>query len=165
MEFGAFASLASFDRALSLTTAFGGGGRVGMFIAPRWSLEFEGAEMRAGRPHGLRNVNVGLLSGRVVASAVQAGRLSLLTGAGAAASTETNFMHSYGVDALVGVKIAVTSAASIRVDGVGHWLANEDWKTYRSVRMGLSLYRRPAERVRAASAATAPTRDATLPQP
>ncbi len=32
---------------LSLKTGYGGGGRVGIFLDPRWSIEFEDAEMRA----------------------------------------------------------------------------------------------------------------------
>ena len=148
MEFGAFASAASFDNALSLKTGYGGGGRVGMFLDPRWSIEFEDAEMRASRPNGLRDVNVGLLTGRLVAVPIKSGALSILVGAGAGISTETNFLHSYGVDALVGAKFALTDNAALRVDGVWDWLANEDWKSYRSVRVGLSLYRHPAQRTR-----------------
>ncbi len=144
IEFGAFGSGASFDNSLSLKTGFGGGGRVGAFLDPRWSLEFEDAEMRATRPNGLLDVNVGLLSSRIVAVPVKAGRFSLLLGVGGAVSTETNFMHSYGVDGLAGVKLALSNNAALRVDGVYDWLANEKWKTYRSVRVGLSLYRRPS---------------------
>lgn len=155
MEFGAFGSAASFDRDLSLTTGFGGGGRVGMFLNPRWSIEFENAEMRAGRPNGLRDVNVGLLSGRLVAVPVRAGRLSLLLGAGAGVSTETNFMHSYGVDVLAGAKLALNNHVSLRVDGVFDWLANENWKTYKSVRAGLVVYRHSAARMKVAAAPSA----------
>ncbi len=154
MEFGAFGSLASFDRDLSLTTAYGGGGRVGMFLDPGWSIEFEDAEMRASRPHGLKDVNVGLLSGRLVASPMKTGALSFLLGAGAGVSTETNFMHTYGVDALIGAKFALGDNAALRVDGVWDWLANEKWKSYRSVRLGLTLYRRPAREIRTVTVVT-----------
>ena len=143
MEFGAFGSAATFDNALSLKTGYGGGGRIGMFLEPQLSVEFEDAEMRATRPNGLRDVNVGILSGRLVAVPVQAGALSFLIGGGAGVSTETNFMHTYGEDALVGAKLALTEHAALRVDGVMDWLANQDWKSYKSVRFGLSLYRSP----------------------
>src|SRR3954467_5086460 len=99
IEFGAFGSAASFDNKLSLKTGYGGGGRIGAFLDPRWSLEFEDAEMRATRPHGLRDANVGLVSGRLVGVPVKSGAVSLILGAGAGVSTETNFMHSYGLDA------------------------------------------------------------------
>ena len=147
VEFGAFGSAASFDNELSLKTGYGGGGRVGVFLDPRWSIEFEDAEMRATRPNGLKDVNVGLLSGRLVAVPIQSGALSFLVGAGAGVSTETNFLHSYGVDALVGAKYALSNNAALRVDGVWDWLANEDWKTYRSVRLGISVYRHPSREV------------------
>lgn len=148
VEFGAFGSAASFDNSLSLKTGFGGGGRVGVFLDPRLSIEFEDAEMRATRPNGLNDVNVGILSGRLVGVPLKTGRLSFLLGAGAGVSTETNFMHTYGVDGLVGAKYALTDNAALRVDGVMDWLANQNWKTYKSVRVGISLYRRPARQVR-----------------
>jgi len=144
IEFGAFASAASFDNQLGLRTGYGGGGRIGAFLDPRWSIEFEDAQMRATRPNGLRNVNVGLLSGRLVNVPLKAGALSILLGAGAGLSTETNFMHSYGLDALVGAKLALRDNLALRVDGVWDFLANQDWKSYRSVRFGMSVYRRPS---------------------
>jgi outer membrane protein OmpA-like peptidoglycan-associated protein len=148
IEFGAFGSAASFDNDLSLRTGYGGGGRIGMYLHPRWSVEFEMAEMRANRPAGLRNVNVGILAGRLMASPIKAGPISFLVGGGAGVSTETNFMHSYGVDALAGAKLALGSNVALRVDGVWDWLANEDWKSYKSVRAGFSLYRHSSRMTR-----------------
>jgi outer membrane protein OmpA-like peptidoglycan-associated protein len=159
MEFGAFASAAAFDRALTLTSAYGGGGRIGMFLDPRWAVEFEKGEMRAGRPDGLRDVNVGILAGRLTAIPLKTGALSFLVGAGAGVSTETNFMHSYGVDGLVGAKLALGENAALRVDGVWDWLANEQWRSYRTVRAGLSLYRRPTRAMRTAARSTIVYRD------
>lgn len=144
VEFGAFGSAASFDNSLSLKTGFGGGGRVGAFLDPRLSIEFEDAELRASRPDGLKDVNVGILSGRLVGVPIKQGALSIILGAGAGVSTETNFMHTYGVDGLVGAKFALNDHVALRVDGVLDWLANQNWKTYRSVRAGISVYRRPA---------------------
>ena len=165
MEFGAFGSAASFDNSLSLKTAFGGGGRVGMFLTPRWSIEFEDAEMRATRPNGLVNVNVGLLSSRLVAVPIKAGAVSFLLGGGAGVSTETNFLHSYGVDGLVGMKFALSNSAALRIDGVWDWLANQNWKSYRSVRVGLSLYRWPFHDTRTVTMmSAAPTQMATVYQ-
>lgn len=154
VEFGAFASTASFDNNLSLQTGYGGGGRVGMFLDPRWSIEFEDILMRATRPNGLTNANVGVLSGRLVATPVKAGALSLLLGAGAGVSTETHFLHSYGVDALVGGKLALGDNIALRVDGVWDWLANEKWKTYKSVRAGFVMYRHPNQSVRTLTVST-----------
>lgn len=161
MEFGAFGSAATFDKQLTLDKAYGGGGRIGMFLDPRWSIEFEDAEMRATRPSGLKSVNVGLLSGRLVAVPIQSGAFSVLLGAGAGVSTETNFLHSYGVDALAGVKFAFSNKAALRVDGVWDWLANEfpqttgqKWLSYKSIRAGLSLYRDPRPEIRTVTVVT-----------
>ncbi len=143
IEFGAFASAGRFDKALTLDQGFGGGGRIGAFLTPRTSLEFEKGEMRATRTLGLRDVNVGILSARLTQIFARTGGLSLMIGAGAGGSTETNFMHSYGVNALVGAKLALGPNAALRADLIGDWLANEDWKSYQSLHVGLSLYRNP----------------------
>jgi len=157
MELGAFASGAQFDHDLSLKTGFGGGGRIGMYLDRTWSVEFEDAEMRATRPNGLQDVNVGLLSGRLVNTPARLGRVQLLAGVGLGVSTETNFMHSYGVDALVGAKVPIGTRAAFRIDAVSDWLANEDWKSYRSIRVGMSFYRHPTVRTQPAPALSGST--------
>ena len=53
-------------------------------------------------------------------------------------------LHTYGVDALAGAKLALGSTVALRVDGMMDWLANAQWKTYTSIHMGLSMYRRPS---------------------
>ncbi len=148
IEFGAFASAGRFDKALTLDQGFGGGGRIGAFLAPRTSLEFEKSEMRATRTLGLNDVNVGILSARLVQIFARTGGLSLFLGAGAGASTETNFLHSYGLNALVGGKIRIGKNAAFRADLIGDWLANEDWKAYQRVQVGLVLYRNPGHETR-----------------
>lgn len=144
IEFGAFGSAGRFDKALTLDQGFGGGGRIGAFLTPRTSLEFEKGEMRASRTLGLKDVNVGILSARLTQIFARSGALSLMIGAGAGASTETNFMHTYGVNALLGMKLALSNNAALRADLIGHWLANEDWKSYQALQVGLSLYRNPS---------------------
>ena len=143
MELGVFVTGASFDRDLTLTTGYGGGGRIGMYLDPMYSFEFEDAELATGRTNGLRDVRAGLLSGRLVVTPFMAGKFSFLVGAGAGISTETNFLHSYGVDVLVGVKYPITPNTAFRVDAVNDWLANNDYKKYQSVRMGFLWYRHP----------------------
>lgn len=162
MEFGAYGIAASFDSTLSLKTGYGAGGRVGMFIVPRVSFEFEGALLKVSRPNGLHNVNMGILSARLVAVPLKVGSISFLLGAGGGVSTETNFMHTYGADVLVGVKFPLGENVALRVDGVWDWLANEDWKSYKSIRAGLSFYRHPAHEVRTV---VAPAPPPTMMQP
>lgn len=143
VEFGAFGSVASFDKELSLAGAYGGGGRAAMHLDPRWSIEFEMAEMRASRPDGLKDVNVGILASRLILVPLKLKTTAFMFGLGAGHSTETNFLHSYGVGALAGFKVPLGENYSFRLDGTMDWLANEDWKRYQSVRAGLSFYRRP----------------------
>jgi hypothetical protein len=143
LEFGGFASGAMFDQELSLKTGYGAGGRVGMFLDRRWAIEFENAEMRASRPNGLKDVNVGILSGRLVASDWKRGPFTWLVGAGGGVSTETHFLHSYGFDLMAGTKIALNDRTNLRIDTVLDFLANNDWRKYASVRVGLSWFRHP----------------------
>jgi outer membrane protein OmpA-like peptidoglycan-associated protein len=156
MELGAFASAASFDQSLSLKSGYGAGGRVAMFLTPRWGLEFEMAEIRATRPAGFEDVNVGILGGRLMAVPIKMGGLSILGGVGAGVSTQTYFLHSYGMDLLVGGKYALGRNAAVRVDGVWDWLSNADWKTYKTVRVGLSFFRHPPERATTAKVPESP---------
>jgi outer membrane protein OmpA-like peptidoglycan-associated protein len=148
MEFGAFATVGSFDNSLGLKSGFGGGGRIGMFVDPRWSTEFEMGEMRATRPTGLKDVNVGILSARLTAVALKGGSVSFLLGAGAGIGTETNFMHTYGVNALAGLKFRLSDNAALRIDVQNDWFANYSWKSYQRATLGLSLYRQPHHDVR-----------------
>jgi hypothetical protein len=143
MELGAFGSGARFDQKLSLKYAVGAGGHVGMFLDRRWSLEFEKSEMRATRPDGLKDVNVGILAARFIANDFRVGAFTWFVGVGGGVSTETNFMHTYGVDVIGGTRIRLSSRYNLRVDAVADFLANEDWKSYQTVRIGLSWFRHP----------------------
>jgi outer membrane protein OmpA-like peptidoglycan-associated protein len=155
VEFGAFGSAGMFNKTLTLDKGFGVGGRVGIYLDPRISIEFEDAEMKASRTLGLADVNVGDLSGRLVATVAKSGGFSLLLGAGAGSSTETNFLHSYGLNALLGAKFAIGDHAAIRVDAVSDWMANYDWKSNQSLRVGLTMYRSPNHTVRIKEVAVA----------
>ena len=148
VEFGAFGSAGVFDNSLTLKSGFGGGGRVGAYLDPRWALEFEKGEMRATRTLGLKDVNVGLLAARLVVTPIRSGALSIMVGAGAGSSTETNFLHSYGVNGLIGAKIALSDNVALRADVISDWLANYSWKSNQSLHVGLSWYRKPNETVR-----------------
>ena len=160
MEFGAFASVGSFDNSLSLKSGFGGGGRIGMFVDPRWSTEFEMGEMRATRPNGFKDVNVGILSARLTAVALQGRSVSFLLGAGAGIGTETNFMHTYGLNAMAGLKFRLSDNAALRIDVQNDWLANYSWKSYQRATLGLSLYRHPHHDVRTIEVAGPPVQRA-----
>jgi outer membrane protein OmpA-like peptidoglycan-associated protein len=148
LELGAFGTYGRFDKALTLNTGLGAGGHVGMFLDPRWALEFEMSEMKATRTLGLKDVNVGILSSRLVVSPIKSGALSIQLGVGAGTSVETNFLHSYTVNGLVGLKMAFSDQVALRADLIGDWLANNDWKAAQRVQVGLSFFRAPNKETR-----------------
>ena len=50
---------------------------------------------------------------------------------------------TYTVDALAGVKYALTENAAVRVDLLGSWLPQAAMKPYQTLRAGFVLYRHP----------------------
>ena len=144
VEFGAFGSAGVFDNSMLINSGYGGGARVGMYLDPRFAIEFENGEMSAGSTIGAGRINVGVLAGRMIWTPVRSGNLSLLLGAGAGAGTETNFFHTYGVNALVGARYKLSDNVSLRADLIGDWFANYNWKTFQRLHIGLSLFRTPA---------------------
>jgi len=141
IEFGGFASNTSFDNSLRMNNSWGAGGRVGAFIFPRLSVEFEGGGSNAGRTLGLRDVNVGVLSARLTAVPLKVGPMSLLLGAGVD-HTDTNFLESYGYHGLVGAKLALGQSLALRVDGIQSYMVHGNG-TNRALHVGLVAYRSP----------------------
>jgi outer membrane protein OmpA-like peptidoglycan-associated protein len=141
MEFGAFGSNSSWDNSLNINSNWGAGARIGVFITPRLSAEFEGGGGNASRSLGLANVNVGVLSGRLTFVPFKVGSLSALLGLGAD-HTDTYFFESYGVHGLVGAKIRLSDYVALRVDGINSWMANGNGQQ-KSLHVGLSFYRNP----------------------
>jgi peptidoglycan-associated lipoprotein len=141
MEFGAFGSHTSWDNSLNINSNWGAGARVGVFITPRLSAEFEGGGGKASRGLGLANVNVGVLSGRLTFVPAKFGAVSLLAGLGAD-HTDTYFFESYGVHALLGAKVRLSDYVALRVDGINSWMSNGNGQQ-RGVHLGLSFYRNP----------------------
>src|SRR6185503_13578762 len=141
MEFGGFVSNTKFDNGLGMNNSWGAGGRVGVFAFPRLSLEFEGGGSSASRPLGLNDVNVGVLSARLLAVPIKSGRISFLLGAGVD-HTDTYFIESYGVHGLAGFKFAFSDNVALRADGIYSYMANGPYKNL-GLHLGLSIYRNP----------------------
>jgi len=141
MEFGAFGSNTSWDASLNMNSSWGAGARVGVFITPRLSAEFEGGGGSASRGSGLEDVNVGLLAGRLTFVPFKTGGVSFLLGLGAN-HTDTYFFESYGLDGLLGAKIRLSDFVALRVDGIQSWMANGNGSNA-SLHLGLSFYRNP----------------------
>lgn len=139
IEFGGFAASTSFDNSLNMNNSFGAGGRVGVFLTPWLSLEFDGQGSSASRTLGLRDVNVGMVHARVTAVPFTVGRTSLLVGAGVN-DFDTNFHLSYGIHGLIGAKVAITDIVSLRVDAIQDRMSMGGGGN-RSINAGLSVYR------------------------
>jgi outer membrane protein OmpA-like peptidoglycan-associated protein len=141
MEFGAFGSNSSWDNSLNINNNWGGGARVGVFLTPRLSAEFEGGGGSASRSLGLADVNVGVLSGRLTFVPFKVGSLSALFGLGAD-HTDTYFFESYGFHGLLGAKVRLSDYVALRVDGINSWMSNGNGQQ-KSLHVGLSFYRNP----------------------
>jgi outer membrane protein OmpA-like peptidoglycan-associated protein len=141
LEFGAFGSNTSWDNSSNMNGSWGAGGRVGIFIIPRLSAEFEGGGGTATRSLGLASVNFGVLSGRLTAVPFKFGAVSILLGAGVD-HTDTFFFESYGFHGLLGAKVRLSNNVALRVDGIRSWMANGNGK-HTGLHLGLSVYRHP----------------------
>lgn len=141
VEFGAFASSTSFDKELSMNNSWGMGGRVGAFLHPRLSVEFEGGATSASRTQGLSDVNVGVLSARLTAVPLQFDRLSILLGGGID-HTDTHFLESYGAHGLLGAKFALSDVFALRLDGIATYMAHQKF-TNMGFHIGIVSYRNP----------------------
>src|SRR5690349_5158776 len=139
VEFGGFVSNTAFDNSLNMRSSWGAGGRVGIFLVPRLSAEFEGGGGRSSRPLGLQSVNQVSLAGRLTAVPVQFGRLSVLLGAGAVHS-DYQFGETYGFQGLLGAKLALSDNVALRVDGLKNWNSNPSATSSRALQLGLSIY-------------------------
>ena len=142
VEFGVFGSNGSLDSSVGLNNGWGGGGRVGAFLFPRLSVEFEAGGTSAPPTLGVgENVNVGVLSGRLTAVPLKIGPLSLLAGLGVD-HTDAFFMESYGIHGLLGAKLAITENLALRLDGIRTRMSNGGgWNN--ALHVGLSIYRNP----------------------
>jgi outer membrane protein OmpA-like peptidoglycan-associated protein len=143
VEFGVFGSGGSYDDGIGLDNGWGAGGRVGAFLFPRLSVEFEAGGSSAPPTIGAgENVNVGVLSGRLTGVPIKAGPLSILAGLGVN-HTDASFLESYGVHGLLGAKLAISEHVALRLDGIRTRMSNGGgWNN--ALHLGVSLYRHPA---------------------
>lgn len=144
IEFGPFISFNSFDSKYDMNSAIGFGGRIGAYLDPRWSLEFEGNGGTAKRPNGLADRSFRFLDARVLFVPAKVGRASLLIGGGAGhvdANVNNDFTdQSYGFHALVGGRIAMSDRASLRLDYTRYFNGGAQ---HGSLKAGFSLFRQP----------------------
>ena len=144
IELGAFLSSNAFDKAYLMDNAIGFGGRVGAFLSPRWSIEFEGNGGTAKRSGALADRSFRFIDARILATPVKVGRFALLLGAGAG-HTDANVNtaledESYGFHGLVGGKFAINENAALRLDYTRYFNSGAN---HSSLKGGVSLYRHP----------------------
>lgn len=145
LEFGVFGGGSSYDNSLRIDNGAGGGLRIGAFLDPRWSVEFDGSGMSASRPSGFSSVEVTSLAARLTMTPFVIGRTSWVFGAGPV-HTDYGTLSSYGVSGLVGAKLSLGPTVALRVDGTADFMPHRD-DTNLGLRAGFSFFRQPARHV------------------
>ena len=140
IEFGAFGNWTFYDSSINVNDGWGLGGRVGAFIIPALSVEFDMGRRFASRPLGLEDVEVEAFAARLVLVPVRMGSVSLLAGAGFI-HTDYDAGISDGVQALLGAKVDIGPTVALRMDAVMDF--NENDTNNLALQAGVSLYRHP----------------------
>jgi len=155
LELGAFGGATSYDNSLSIDNGSGAGLRIGAFLHPRWSVEFDGSGMGAGRPIGFQSdVHVTSLSARLGLTPLVTGPLSWIVSAGGV-HTDYGTQSSYGVSGLLGAKLALGSRVALRADFITDYMPKRK-DTNTGFRAGFSVFRHPATRVQTVTVAGPP---------
>ena len=157
IEFGVFGNYSNYDDDLRMDNGWGGGGRIGAFIFPKLSVEFDVERKKALREFGLSNTDVEAFVVRLLAVPLEVGPVSLLAGGGLVHSDWKNAV-SDGFQGLVGFKLGLGSMAALRAEAVMDWNDNE--RRNKAIQVGVSLYRHPG--ARAAMTPTVVTRVDTV---
>jgi outer membrane protein OmpA-like peptidoglycan-associated protein len=155
LELGAFGGATTYDNSLSIDNGSGAGLRIGAFLDPRWSLEFDASGMSAGRPVGFQeDAHVTSLAARLALTPLVMGRLSWMISAGGV-HTDYGTQSSYGLSGLLGAKYALNDRVAIRVDAISDYML-ERKDTNTGFRAGFSLFRQPATHVQTMTMAGPP---------
>ncbi len=155
LEFGAFGNRTFYDDDINVDDGWGGGARIGAFILPGLSVEFDLGRRDGPRPLGLQTVEVEAFAARLLAVPLTLGPVSLLAGAGII-HTDWDADVTDGLQALLGARLMLGRMLSLRVDGVMDF--NEDDTRNQAIQAGLSVYRHPAPRTQVVAAAAPPPR-------
>lgn len=117
IELGAFGRYTKFDRSLGWDNAFGGGGRLGVFVAPGLALEVSAAYVMVNGP-GNTNIRLVPINGRLLYSVPLAESFQLLLGAGYVRNNYTNTTGSWedGATGLLGLRFG--NRVAIRLEAI-----------------------------------------------
>ena len=119
VELGAFGRYTKFDRSLGWDNAFGGGGRLGVFIAPGLALEASAAYVSVNGP--LNNkIHLVPINARLLYAVPLANQVALLLGAGYVRNNYTNTTGSWedGASGLLGLRFGVAGRVALRLEAV-----------------------------------------------
>jgi len=144
VELGGFGRYTIFDKSLSLDNAVGGGGRLGVFLAPWVSLEGDGSFTKANGPNGASTSYLPI-HGRLLFHIPLAERVAILLGAGYARTEYGDAADATddGATGLAGVRVGLSRTVAIRLDAATDYIPSpanaqkDNWNT--GVHVGLSL--------------------------
>jgi hypothetical protein len=117
MEFGVLGSYTLFDASLQLDDAAGFGGRVGLYVAPKWLVEFTYSSTPADGPAVPSDTKYEPFSLRLNFVEPFSTRGQMVVGLG-------YFFHYWG--AIADAEDGLTGLAGLRFDLVGPWFARID---------------------------------------
>jgi outer membrane protein OmpA-like peptidoglycan-associated protein len=119
LEIGGFGRFTRFDRSLGLDNAFGGGGWLGVFVAPGLALEGTGGYLPTSGPL-TPNGTLIPLHARLVYARPVAGPVAVLLGGGYVHNVygKTGNVSDDGVSGLFGLRVGMGPALALRVEAV-----------------------------------------------
>ena len=119
VELGAFGRYSRFDRSLGWDNAFGGGGRLGVFIAPGLALEVSAAHIAVNGP-GNKQIDLVPINARLLYVVPLANQVGLLLGAGYVRNNYTNGTGSWeaGMSGLLGLRFGVADRLAFRFEAI-----------------------------------------------
>jgi len=147
VEIGAFGRYTKFDRSLGWDNAFGGGGRLGVFVAPGLALEASAAYVSVNGPLN-SNIHVVPINARLLYAVPLADQFALLLGAGYVRNNYTNTTGSWedGASGLLGLRFGLADRLALRLEAVEDFFpspfnqsaaVSNNW--HATVQAGLSL--------------------------
>ena len=119
VEVGGFGSYTRFDRSLLFDNGFGGGGWLGIFVAPGLALEGSGVYIPTTSP-GSADATLIPLNARIVFARSVAGPVAVLVGAGYVHNLygKTGNVSDDGISGLFGLRLGLGSNVAVRVVAV-----------------------------------------------
>ena len=119
VELGAYGRYTKFDRSLGWENAFGGGGRLGVFIAPGLALEASAAYLTVNGPLN-RQIHLVPMNARLLYAVPLANQFALLLGAGYVRNNYTNTTGSWedGASGLLGLRFGVANRVALRLEAI-----------------------------------------------